>query len=211
MRLQLLQAGRCVSALFASADAGHEQIDEPHQAVLIHWLDICQVRYAEEQDLARVSNRGVPPTNLIGMRTGGGGEGGGIYDAAQKPKHTEYSGIENITIPSESCKVLHNVCFVKQVDCTNKEGTQRGLEGQQRIRPHLVNVLLGLLCDKLLFLDIVRETLMMVHTKHGGGNPERESHGARTSRTDRLNASTVVSTLPDQPLCHFANLLLRYV
>lgn len=43
MSVQLLQARGNISAFLASVDAGHEEIDEPREAVLVDGLDVGQV------------------------------------------------------------------------------------------------------------------------------------------------------------------------
>lgn len=43
MRVKLLKACGNVSALLASVDAGHEEVDKPCQAVLVDRLDVGQV------------------------------------------------------------------------------------------------------------------------------------------------------------------------
>ena len=107
MRVELLQAGGDVSALLAPVDAGHEEVDEPREAVLVNGLDVGQVGDAEEQDLAGVRDGRVASTDLP-PRSGGfrtrkntssmpcltiyGGEGtliGIKYDACQsRPRET---------------------------------------------------------------------------------------------------------------------------
>lgn len=43
VRLELLQAGGNISALLATMDARHEEVDEPREAVLVNGLDVGQV------------------------------------------------------------------------------------------------------------------------------------------------------------------------
>lgn len=33
--------------LFGVIDGSRKKIDEPSQAVLVHWIDVCQIRYGE--------------------------------------------------------------------------------------------------------------------------------------------------------------------
>lgn len=54
--VKLIKAGRDISTLLAAVDAGHKQVDEPRQAVLVNRLDVGQVRYAKEQYLAGISD-----------------------------------------------------------------------------------------------------------------------------------------------------------
>lgn len=67
MCVEFLKASGYVSALFAPVDTRYKQVDEPREAVLVHWLDVGQVRYAEEENLARVRGRTVPAADLWTM------------------------------------------------------------------------------------------------------------------------------------------------
>ena len=46
----LIWPHRQLWGLAAVGDGLHVEVDEPDQRVLVHWLDVCQVRDAEEQD-----------------------------------------------------------------------------------------------------------------------------------------------------------------
>ena len=65
MGFELFEAGGDIPALLAPVDARHKQVDEPHEAVLVHRLYVGQVRDAEEEDLARVGDRRVAPADLL--------------------------------------------------------------------------------------------------------------------------------------------------
>ena len=68
MRVEILEAGGDVPALFTSVDTRNKQVDEPREAVLVHRLNVGQVRYAEEKYLARVRDGAVATSDLLALR-----------------------------------------------------------------------------------------------------------------------------------------------
>lgn len=65
---------RVIALLFTGTrctlDAAQEDVREPFQGILIHWIDIGQIGHAEEQDLRIDSDRNVFSTSDIDIFLG---------------------------------------------------------------------------------------------------------------------------------------------